>query len=204
MRKVILQEFVTIDGFAADPNGEMDFIGEYAARNDLSFQTDAERFLDTVDTMLLGAGTYKLFAGYWPEATEEGTFADKLNALSKVVASSTLKRAPWGEWEKTEITSNPSEKIAQLKEQTGKNIVVWGSLTLVQSLMKEALIDEYQLRVCPVVLGAGTPLFADGIAAPDMDLVESKTYDAGMVLLRYQPKGRQGVARRGDGDAPDT
>lgn len=188
MRKVILQNFVTIDGFAAAPNGETDFIAAYAARNDTSFQTDAVRFLDTVDTMLLGANTYKLFAGYWPEATEEGAFADKLNALSKVVASSTLERALWGKWEEAEITSKPVKRIMRLKEQTGKNIVVWGSLTLAQSLIKEGLIDEYQLRVCPIILGEGTPLFAGDIAAPDMDLLDSKTYDEGMVLLRYQPK----------------
>lgn len=190
MRRVILQDFVTIDGYAADPNGEMDFIQDYAARNDISFQADAERFLDTLDTMILGANTYRLFVGYWPEATEEGVFAEKLNSLSKVVASSTLERAPWGEWEGAEITSDPAGKIAELKQQQGKDIVVWGSLTLAQSLMKEGLIDEYQLRVCPVVLGEGRQLFANDIAAPDMDLLEAKSYDTGMVLLRYQPKQR--------------
>ncbi|MGH7458654.1 MAG: dihydrofolate reductase family protein [Longimicrobiaceae bacterium] len=181
---------MTIDGYAADPNSEMDFIQDYAARNDTSFQADAERFLDTVDTMMLGANTYELFVAYWPEATDEGVFAEKLNSLSKIVVSTTLESASWGKWEGAEITSNPAEKLAQLKQQQGKDIVVWGSLTLARSLMKEALIDEYQLRVCPVVLGEGKRIFADGIAPVGMELLEAKTYDAGMVLLRYRPKRR--------------
>lgn len=189
MKNVILQEFVTIDGFAADANDETPFIDAYAARNDVSFQKDAERFLDTVDTMVLGANTYEMFSGYWPDAMEEGAFAEKLNLLSKVIASSTLERAPWGDWEAGEITRTPIEKIAQLKQQPGKDVVTWGSLTLARSLMKEGLIDEVQLRVCPTFLGTGQTLFEDNISALNMELLEAKTYDAGMVLLRYEPTG---------------
>ena len=191
MRKIILQEFVTIDNFAAAPNGEMPFIDAYSTDNDKSFQADAEAFLDTVDTMILGANTYRMFVEYWPEATEEGTFGEKLNSLSKYVVSSTLETAPWGKWEGAEIiASNPIEAIAKLKQQPGKDMVVWGSLTLAASLMKAGLIDEYQLRVCPVVLGEGKALFADDIGTPGMKLLEAKMYDAGMVLLRYAPDGK--------------
>ncbi len=190
MRKIILQEFVTIDNFAAAPNGEMSFIDEYAANNDRNFQADAEAFLDTVDTMILGANTYRLLVEYWPEATEEGTFGEKLNSLSKYVVSSTLDNARWGKWEGAEIISdNPTEAIAKLKQQPGKDIVVWGSLTLAKSLMKAGLNDECQLRVCPVVLGEGKALFASDMGTPALKLLEAKTYDAGMVLLRYAPDG---------------
>jgi dihydrofolate reductase len=192
MRKIILQEFVTIDGFAADPNGEMEFIQDYATRNDTSFQEDAFRFLDTIDTMILGANTYNLFVGYWPQATEEGEFATKLNSLSKVVVSATLESAPWGKWEGAEIIAhNPTEAIARLKQHPGKDLVVWGSLMLAKSLMQEGLIDEYQLRVCPVTLGKGKRLFAGDSGALDMKLLEAKTYDEGLVLLRYQPAGKK-------------
>lgn len=187
MKKIILQQFVTIDGFAAEAGGGMNFITNYAAKNDRSYQADAEQFLDSVDTMILGANTYKIFSQYWPGAAAEvGVFAEKLNALSKFVASSTLESAPWGEWPGAEIMRKPSEKIVQLKKQSGKNIVIWGSLVLSQSLMKNGLIDEYQLRVCPEALGSGEKLFDDGIK--DMELLEAKAYDKGMVLLRYAPR----------------
>mgnify|MGYP001161893550 CR=1 FL=1 len=189
MRKVILQQFVTIDGFAADTDGGMRFQQDYVSKNDKSFQEDALRFLDTVDTMVLGANTYNMFAQYWPGATgEEGEFAQKLNSLSKVVASSTLKSAPWGEWEAAEITDNPSERLAQLRQQKGKDIVIWGSLALTHSLMKEGWIDEYQLRVCPAATGSGKPLFPRGSDLYNLKLLETKSYDKGMVLLRYEPE----------------
>jgi len=143
--------------------------------------------VDSIDTMILGANTYKMFVSYWPEATQEGAFGEKLNSLSKYVVSSTLEDAPWGKWEGAELISNkPMEAIAKLKQKSGKDIVVWGSLTLAESLMKDGLIDEYQLWVCPIVLGKGKPLFAGDSTLP-LTLLEAKTYDAGMVLLRYQP-----------------
>lgn len=184
MRNIILQEYVTVDNFVADPNGKMDFIQEYSAKNDEGFQKDAEHFLDTIDAMILGADTYKMFVEYWPESTEEGAFADKLNSLSKYVVSTTLENAPWGDWEGAQIIENNLiEEISALKQKSGKNIVVWGSISLAQSLLKEGLIDEVQLRVCPTVLGNGRKLFEENIS---LKLMETKTYDEGMVLLRYK------------------
>jgi dihydrofolate reductase len=183
MRKVILQEFLSIDGYAADPEEKVDFIQDYATRQDKSFQIDAERFLDTLDTMILGANTYKMFVEYWPEATEEGAFAQKLNSLSKFVVSTTIDTAPWGDWEGAEIIGNSTaKKITELKQKSGKDIVIWGSISLAQSLMQKGIIDEFQLRVCPTVLGSGKRLFAENIP---MELLGTKTYDEGMVLLHY-------------------
>lgn len=186
MKRIILQQFVTIDGYAADLNGGMDFQQDYVARNDQGFQEEALRFLDTIDTMLLGANTYRMFAAYWPEATgDERVFAEKLNSLSKFVVSATLESAPWGEWEPAKIISgNISEGIAELKAQSGKDIVVWGSLTLSHELMRNQLIDEFQLRVCPAALGDGIPVFTDEL---DLKLLDAKPHDEGMVFLRYQP-----------------
>lgn len=186
MRNIILQEYVTVDNFVADPDGKMNFIQEYSARNDESFQKDAEQFLDTIDAMILGANTYKMFVEYWPESTKEGTFAEKLNSLSKFVVSSTLESAPWGDWEGAKIIKNNlNEEISVLKQKSGKNIVVWGSISLAQSLIKKGLIDEIQLRVCPTVLGSGKKLFEGNIP---LKLMETKTYHEGMVLLRYKIK----------------
>lgn len=186
MKRLILQEFATVDGFAADLNGGMDFQQRYVASNDQSFIKDAMRFLDSVDTMLIGANTYKFFTGNAPGSPEEvDEFGSKFHALSKYVVSSSLNSAPWGEWEAAKIIkNNVSEEVATLKEQSGKDIVIWGSMTLARELLGNRLIDEIQLRVCPAVLGEGKPVFANEL---EMELLEAKTYDRGLVLLRYQP-----------------
>lgn len=186
MRKVILQEWVSLDGFAAGPNGETDFF----ASPDLSPGSDEDilRAMDDIDTILLGATTYRMFAEYWPTATTDTEIiADKLNATPKLVFSQTLDRAPWGTWpEATVVKHSAGEELARLKQQPGQDMVLWGSIALAQSLMQDRLIDEYQLRVCPVVLGAGKRLFRDDGATRELQLLGAKTYDSGLVLLRYQ------------------
>ncbi|RYG38350.1 MAG: reductase, partial [Chitinophagaceae bacterium] len=176
MRKIILQEWVTLDGFAADENGGMDFF----TSPELNKESDHDIFLqmDNFDAILLGANTYKLFAGYWPEANpSEELIADKLNATPKIVFSASLTAAPWGKWNNaTLISEDAIAHIRHLKQQPGKNMVMWGSLSLAQSLMKENLVDVYELRVCPTVLGEGRPLFKQPIP---LQLAEIKRYDSG-------------------------
>ena len=189
MRKVILQEFVTLDGLAAGPHGSVDF-APAATRGDQSFGQRQMSFLDTIDTILLGSVTYRMFADYWPKVTtgEDKPFADKLNATPKIVFSKTLDSAPWGEWDDaTIVRRSAAEEVTELKRQSGKDMVVWGSISLAQSLMSEGLIDEYQLVVCPVVLGDGRPLFRDKVGTLDMRFMEARTFELGSVLLRYQP-----------------
>lgn len=190
MRRIILQQFVTVDGFAAETHGGMSFQQDYVAKNDTSFQEDGLRFLDTIDTMILGANTYHMFVQYWPYAMDEvGEFAQKLNAFSKYVVSTTLESAPWGDWEDAKlIKDNIYEEINQLKQEEGKDIVLWGSLQLAESLGQEGLIDEYQLRVCPSAIGDGKGTFPHGLGIQRLELVEAKPYDKGMVLLRYIPE----------------
>src|SRR5690606_20566924 len=107
--------------------------------------------------------------------------------LSKVVVSSTLKSAPWGWWGAAEIVKDSvAKRIGDLKKQAGKDIVVWGSLELSYELLRNGLIDEIQLRVCPAAIGSGLPALAGQL---DLKLLEAKTYDEGMVLLRYEPLG---------------
>ena len=159
MRKVILQEFVTLDGLAAGPNDSVDFVPA-STRGDHTFGREQLAFIDTIDTILLGRVTYQMFAGYWPQVTEgdDKPFADKLNAIPKVVFSKTLDRAPWGTWNDARIVkTNPTEEVAQLKKQAGKDMVVWGSISLAQSLIAASLIDEYRMVVCPLVIGRGVP-----------------------------------------------
>jgi dihydrofolate reductase len=146
-------------------------------------------FLDTVDTMILGKKTYELFAGYWPDASgDDAEFGQKLNALKKFVVSSTLREAPWGSWEPAEIiASDPAMRIGTLRTQEGKDIVIWGSITLASALLKRGLIDEIQLRVIPVAIGHGRQLFEDEVDSVKLELLEANRHDHGLVLLRYRP-----------------
>jgi dihydrofolate reductase len=192
MRNVILQEFVTLDGLAADSANSVDFIPA-ATQGDQSFGRQQLGFMDSIDTILLGRVTYRMFAEYWPEATsgDDKQFAEKLNAIPKVVFSKTLERAPWGKWPDAKIVrTSAAEEVAKLKQGSGKDMVIWGSISLAQSLMAEGLIDEYQLIVCPVVLGSGKPLFRDKLDSIDLRLLKTKSFDRGTVLLAYSAAGK--------------
>ena len=187
MKNVILQEFVSIDGLAAGPNGSVDFVPA-ATSGDQSFGQRQIAFMDSIDTILLGRVTYKMFAGYWPNVTsgDDKPFADKINAIPKVVFSNTLQRAPWGTWDDARIVKgNAADEVAKLRKASGKDMVIWGSLSLARSLMSAGLIDEYQLIVCPVVLGDGNALFSRENGSRSMQLRSSKSFDRGAVLLEY-------------------
>jgi dihydrofolate reductase len=189
VRKVILQEFVTLDGLAAGPKDSVDFVPA-STQGDQSFGRDQLAFMDAIDTILLGRVTYQMFSGYWPNITEgeEKPFADKLNGTQKVVFSKTLDRAPWGNWDDARIVkSSAAHEVARLKRQSGKDMVVWGSISLAQSLINAGLIDEYRLVFCPVVLGNGRPLFGEKVEPLEMKLSNTKTLDRGAVLLEYIP-----------------
>ena len=188
MRKVILQEFVSVDGLAAGPNDSVDFVPA-ATQGDQSFGREQLGFIDSLDTMLLGRVTYEMFAGYWPDVTsgEDKEFADKLNAMPKIVFSKTLDRAPWGKWDGAKVVrSDAAEEVAKLRQQSGKDMILWGSISVAQSLMNAGLIDEYRLVVCPLVLGDGKPLFRDR-SSLGMKLLKSTAYDRGAVQLVYAP-----------------
>ncbi|HYC58715.1 MAG TPA: dihydrofolate reductase family protein [Thermoanaerobaculia bacterium] len=189
MRNVILQEFISLDGLASGPNGSTEFIPA-ALDGDDSFVWRQSRFLDAVDLLLLGRVTHQMFAEYWPNVTEgkEKEFADKLNATGRVVFSRTLDRAPWGKWNESRIVrTDPVQEVRSLKAQPGKDMVIWGSLTLARSLMAERLIDQYQLVALPVVLGKGTPLFGKEVEPFRLKRKESKAFARGAVLSTYEP-----------------
>jgi dihydrofolate reductase len=190
MRKVILQEFVTLDGLAAGPDGAVDFIPA-STRGDKSFGQEQSALLDTVDTMLLGRVTYLMFSSYWPSPTEgeDKVFADKLNRKRKLVFSQTLERAPWGEFEEARIVRNrPADEVPGLKRESGGDMIVWGSLSLARDLIAARLVDEYRLVICPVVLATGKPLFTDRLPSLQMRLLDAKAHDLGAVRLAYAPR----------------
>jgi dihydrofolate reductase len=188
MRKIVLQEFVSLDGMAAGPNNTVDFIPA-STQADSSFGREQLVLMDTVDTLLLGRVTYEMFAGYWPNVTEgiaaEKEFADKFNSLSKVIISKGLERAPWGKWKEGRIVKRgPVEEIASLKQQPGRDILISGSILLAQALIQADAIDEYRLVLCPFVLGRGRSLFRED-ANPQLKLVKATALDRGAVSLVY-------------------
>jgi dihydrofolate reductase len=181
MRQLIFQEYVTLDGYAAGPGDDLGFFETVTDQHD----HDNLELLESVDTMLLGATTYRLFVDYWPTATDE--LAPRLNRLRKVVVSSTLESAPWGSWEPGEVVTDAVGAVSALKGEDGKNIVLWGSISLFHTLLMAGLVDEVQLRVCPVVLGAGKGVFPSGQAPLGLELIEAATWATNGVLLRYKP-----------------
>jgi dihydrofolate reductase len=188
MRKVILEEWISLDGYAVDSEGSLDFFPE--SEQDRYSDRDQLAFLDSVDTILLGRKTYELFVDYWPTAsTDEEVIADRLNELPKLVFSNTLGEAPWGTWSPAQVVRGDAvAEIGRLKEQEGKHMVLWGSLSLAQDLMAADLIDEYHLQLCPTLVGGGRPLFAAREDYRNFERVNVRTYDTGALFLHYEPR----------------
>jgi dihydrofolate reductase len=191
MRKVVMQEFVSLDGFVAGPNDTVDFIPA-SMQGDVSFGREQIALMERCDLLLLGRVTYEMFVGYWPNVAEgpENPFADKFNGLHRVVFSKTLDRAPWGKWnEGTVVRASAVEEVARLRQQPGKDIFISGSISIAQSLMAAGMVDECQLVLCPVVLGRGRPLFRDDAGSMSMHRLKATTLDGGAMSLVYSPRG---------------
>ncbi len=150
----------------------------YASEAFMKFKHDE---LFAADALLLGRITYDGFAAAWPTMTNAGDFGERMNNLPKYVVSKTSTDL---EWNNSKLIS--VDEIAKLKQQPGKDILVFGSGILTQTLMERTLVDEYRLLVYPVVLGIGKRLFKEGVNAT-LRLVENKEIGKGVVLLRYQP-----------------
>jgi dihydrofolate reductase len=188
MRKIIVTMWTTLDGYVAGPNGEMDWISELY---DEAMGTYEYNLVSSADTLLLGRGTYQSFAGSWPyvpdnpDAPEgEKAYARKVNAMRKLVFSRTLESVEWNN--STLVKELIPEDIAQLKQESGRDMVIYGSVSLVQTLTNLGLIDEYQILIHPVLLGSGKPLFQDIQHKTKLKLVESRVLPSGVVLLTYQ------------------
>lgn len=185
MRKLVVQQWVTVDNIAAEEDGGLSFVsGEPFDESDTSpFKTRLMGLIDSVDTMILGANTYAQSKDYWPYAGDQGEYGEKLNNLTKFVASSKLNEAAWGDFPAATVTRDPAATIRELKEQGGKAIWLWGSLTLMRSLLEEGVVDELRMLVCPVSRGKGTRLLDD---SQDLKLIEATPFENSVVLLRYQ------------------
>ena len=182
MGKVIVSEFVTLDGVAEDPGGSEQF-----ERGGWAFQfergPEGDKFkLDEVmagDALLLGRVTYEGFAEAWPSRT--GDFADKMNGMPKYVVSGTMRDPAWANT--TVIDGDPADAVTGLKRDLAGDILVAGSIQLVQALLAHGLVDELRLMVYPTVLGAGKRLFGDTGAPIPLRLAESRPAGETLILI---------------------
>lgn len=140
--------------------------------------------------MLFGRKTYEQFAALWPERTIEGdALAEKINQGQKIVFSNSIARAPWGKWNDASVQrGDPVPLINSLKSTEGKNLILWGSLSLAQTLMRNNLVDEYHILICPTINGGGKKLFANEMPGTPLTLMQSERYTNGVVSLQYQIK----------------
>ncbi len=193
MRRVVVSEFVSIDGVMEDPGGaEGTAYGGWAMK--FNRGPEGDRFkadeLFASDALLLGRVTYQGFAAAWPGRSDEAGFADKMNGMRKYVVSATLPDAD-ASWNNTKvIRGDVAGEIATLKKQAGGDILVAGSGQLVRTLIEHDLVDEYRLMVYPIVLGSGKRLFASDTAAR-LTLTSAKTSGDGVLMLTYQPEHAQ-------------
>ena len=189
MGRLVVSEFVTVDGVAEDPGGAEGFDrGGWAFKFERGEDGDRLK-LDEVmeaESLLLGRVTYEGFAAAWPGREDEVGFAEKMNRMPKLVASSTLKELTWEN--STLLEGDVADAVARLKDETAGDILVAGSLTLVGTLTEHDLVDEYRLMVFPIVLGAGKRLFATGREPKSLQLAGTQPVGPdGVVVLTYRP-----------------
>jgi dihydrofolate reductase len=190
LRKVISLIHLSLDGFAAGPNDELDWI---------SYDDELEQYAHSMhaiaDAVIWGRRTYEGMAGYWltvpgdPDSTPAALeHARWLEGATKIVVSRTLDHVEWGGAQNTVlIKDNIAEEINKLKQQPGKDLWFLGSTMLAQTFMQLDLIDEYRININPTVLGHGKSLFAGVTRSFSLKLLESRTFKSGVVALRYEP-----------------
>lgn len=183
-RKLVVQQWVTVDNIAAEEDGGLSFVSAepFSEKTSSAFKSNLMGFIDSVDTMILGANTYAMSKDYWPYAEDQGEYGEKLNNLNRFVASSKLDDAPWGDFPASTVTRDPVATVQELKTQNGKDIWLWGSLQLMHSLLDAGVVDEVRMLVCPASRGKGTRVFED---RQDLKPVEATLFDNGVTLLRY-------------------
>jgi dihydrofolate reductase len=185
MRKVVWLMHVSLDGFVAGPNGEIDWV-----QFDDGLVEDVQNLVNMADTALFGRVTYQLMESYWPTAADSPTATKHdldhsrwLNPAPKIVFSRTLRNV---QWRNTRIVKDHlGEEIARLQKQPGKNLILFASPTLGSSFMNLDLIDEYFFNINPIILGKGKPLFREQSEMHKLKLLGSKIYKNGVISLRY-------------------
>jgi dihydrofolate reductase len=188
MRKLSVSTLVSLDGVIQDPGGfgEADYGGWANPYFTDDAQAQALRHLQDSDYFLIGRRTYELLNNAWG-GIKHGAYLERMNEIPKLVASTTLRGEL--EWNAKVIAGDVPTAIAELKQQSGGDIEVYGSATLVQTLMEHDLVDEYRIALHPIVLGHGTQLFPQGGVSATLHLAHAHTLDSGVVNLTYLAAG---------------
>lgn len=192
MRKLVVNQFMSLDGVVQAPGGaEEDTEGGFAHGGwqlpyvDDAFMRQAAAGMAETDAQLFGRKTYDIMAAYWPNVGDEDPFAKHLNHAKKYVASRSMTEASWENT--TVLNDDVPTQVREIKEQDGGTISVLGSGDLVQTLMAHDLVDEYALAIHPIVLGSGKKLFHDNDQLRKLELVDCTPTTTGVLLATYRP-----------------
>lgn len=193
MRRLIIDSIISLDGYYADPNNSIDWFDF-----DFGEQEWSMDILRGADTIVFGRRTYEEFSAFWPTSKPKDAGFDpyltqRLNDLRKFVFSKSLSDAPWKP--STIVRENLGEAITKLKGQSGKDMVVIGSGSVVAALVRDRLVDEYRIRIRPIILGSGKPLFVDRSARHPLNLVSSRAFKNGVLGLQYEAASSKGKVR---------
>ena len=186
MRKVIVTEFITLDGVVEAPGGNETAHPNGGWQNKYRHPEAGKYKVDelaSVDALLLGRKTYDQFFKYWPTQNDAG-FGAPINKYPKYIVSSSLQKA---DWNNSHILRNVAKDVSELKQSAGGDILVYGSATLVKSLLHHNLVDELHLLLYPVSVGGGLKIFDDNRELKNFKLKNSRAYDNGVLLLEYVP-----------------
>jgi dihydrofolate reductase len=197
MRRIVMFNWVTADGYFAGPSGDLDWVVPEEEQAKM-----AAKDISGFDTVLLGRRTYEMFEAFWGQVVvddsgtvpdphhpgrrspEHGTIAIALNNMTKLVFSKTLDRL---KWKNSRLLHELDPRaVRSMKEQPGRNLVVFGSGSVVSQLTEHGLIDEYQFVVCPVLLGSGRQLLSGVSKRLTLNLLEARAFRSGDVMLRYE------------------
>ncbi|MDR3697007.1 dihydrofolate reductase family protein [Mucilaginibacter sp.] len=183
MRKLIISNTISVDGFFEGPNRDLS-----GFTFDSQMFEPMESIFDRSDTVLMGRVTYEFFSAYWPAKTiADDPAADFMNKSTKIVFSKTLTEVPWGKWDNISLVKDDLvATVSKLKEESGKNIVIFASSGIISTLSQADLVDEYRFIVNPVIFGQGKPLF-DGITTRHpLKLKSANALRSGIVVLDYE------------------
>lgn len=191
MRRIVAAEYLSLDGVGEDPGrlGEFDRRGWMIPYYDEELAEYMSDQLFASDALLLGRTTYEGFVSVWP-ARSGDPIADRMNSLPKFVASTTVDEPL--EWNATLLSGDVADEVQRLKQQPGQNLLIYGSQTLVHTLMQRDLIDVYQMMVVPLFLGRGKRFFSDGLDTTALSLTDVGTTRAGVVMLTYERAANDG------------
>jgi dihydrofolate reductase len=185
VRKIILLEHVSLDGYLAGPKGAMDWI-----HVDDELWEHVHPVTDSADAVIWGRVTYQMMEGYWPTAADSPDASKHdihhgrwVNAATKIVFSNSLAKT---KWDNTRVVKGVGKTVTALKQEPGKNILLIGSASVARAFIAQGLIDEYRLTINPVILGGGTPLFPNEKVRANLKLVSSKSLASGVLAVHYE------------------